>query len=77
MVLLSDLGFVSEKSDISTGNTAYHIPTGLVCVYDSLENDIKNKRIPMFTTEIVPAILENFSISKLDYMAENKNFRIR
>ena len=57
----------------AAGSNAYHIPEGICIIYDGkniLNNSEVSKWNQISTLEIAPSILNNFSLSKPDYMKQ-------
>lgn len=70
---LDDFGLVSREREDSKLTTAYHIPEGLLMIYDHKKRP-ETHSIPLSTSAIAPALLNNFGVKIPGYMAEDKAF---
>jgi len=62
------IGMVNTKIDDATGSYAYHIPDGLMLIYDPKAPEGQRAETRMSTTEVAPMILRNFGVEVPAYM---------
>ncbi|ESA35171.1 hypothetical protein N836_13310 [Leptolyngbya sp. Heron Island J] len=65
---LLDLGLENVTIEDQSGASAYHIPEGLLLIYDPLTQAVNHRRSCVSVLEIAPTLLELFNISVPDYM---------
>ncbi|MBD0386328.1 MAG: hypothetical protein ICV54_07330 [Nostoc sp. C3-bin3] len=66
---LESLGLENIPIEDETNTNAYHIPEGLLLIYDPLESTFQpHARTQISTLEITPMLLNNFSIPIPEYM---------
>ena len=63
-----DLGLENVSIDDSANTNAYHVPEGLLIIYDPKKHPDRTTRERISTLEIAPTILENFAIEIPSYM---------
>lgn len=66
-VSFADMGLGNVPHEDGVYLTADHIPQGAFIVYD-LRSERRAKRVQISTLDIAPTILENFAVSRPDYM---------
>jgi hypothetical protein len=58
---------IEERSD----TTAYHVPQGVLAIYDPADRSVKTQeRRDVSVLEVAPAILARFGVAAPDYMQE-------
>ena len=58
---------IEERSD----TTAYHVPQGVLAIYDPADRSVKSQERPdVSVLEVAPAILARFGVAAPDYMQE-------
>jgi hypothetical protein len=62
------MGMVNTTIDDETGSYAYHIPDGLMFIYDPKAPEAHRSETKMSTTEVAPMILRNFGVDVPTYM---------
>ncbi len=69
----STLGLKNEPVDDESDGTAYHIPEGILLIYDPKETSLKTSRQTSADSRAVaPSLLDNFGLSVPDYMVEER-----
>lgn len=64
------LGFEMTAVEDEAGSTGYHIPEGILVVYDPQRRDAdKGATHTIFTTDIAPALLDHFGLRVPEYMS--------
>ena len=64
-----ELGLTSEIVEDGSEGTAYHIPYGVLFIYDPLKPALQPSERPRVSTlEVAPALLRGFGIDPPDYM---------
>jgi hypothetical protein len=63
-----EIGMVNTSIEDETGSYAYHIPEGLMFVYNPKDPNATQAKTTLPTTEIAPMILRNFGIDVPAYM---------
>jgi hypothetical protein len=61
-------GLENVQIEDMTGSNAYHIPEGMLLVYDPGNLEAKSERTPISTLDIAPTILRNFDVPIPSYM---------
>ena len=64
---LPDMGLVNMPIQDETGSYAYHVPSGILMVYDPADRRAR-KSGTISTQEIAPALLANFGLAQPGYM---------
>jgi hypothetical protein len=64
---LADLGLVNTPIQDETGSYAYHVPNGILIVYDPAERRGRDSGT-ISTQDIAPALLANFGLARPGYM---------
>jgi hypothetical protein len=67
-ISLEDMGLENASIQDETGSYAYHIPQGIMLLYDPAQERSSRTEIAMPTNEIAPMILRNFGLSVPRYM---------
>ena len=67
----ADAGLENVEITDKSGCSAYHIPQGSLFIYDPANERQSDERRSVSTTQIAPAILESFDVSRPEYMAES------
>ena len=67
----ADAGLENVEITDKSGCSAYHIPQGSLFIYDPANERQSDERKSVSTTQIAPAILESFDVSRPEYMAES------
>ncbi|MEQ8314062.1 MAG: hypothetical protein RL839_00470 [Gammaproteobacteria bacterium] len=62
------VGIENTVIEDSAGSSGYHIPEGLLIVYDPLIPRLSDNSVQISTTEVAPAILKNFNVRAPAYM---------
>ena len=70
-----DLGFSLTEVEDGAGSTGYHIPEGILVVYDPQDLTPKSVTQPASTTDVAPALLEHFGVDVPDYMTNQSGLR--
>ena len=65
---LAEVGLKNTTIEDAAGSTGYHIPEGMLLVYDPKKQASETVRTEIVTTEIAPMILSRFGIQGPDYM---------
>ena len=65
---LGEAGLKNTTIEDAAGSTGYHIPEGMLLVYDPNQQVSETVRTEIVTTEIAPMILSRFGIQGPDYM---------
>ena len=68
LIPLVHSGMENVKIQDRCGATAYHIPQGSLIIYPKSKILQREVMTTISTTEIAPAILQNFNVSIPDYM---------
>ncbi len=70
-----ELGLKVVEIEDKSGTSAYHIPQGILLVFDPKKNAAKLSRVrnKISTLDIAPAILRNFNVHTPGYMAAPQN----
>jgi hypothetical protein len=70
---LAGFGLKAVEIEDRSGTTAYHVPEGVLFVYDPRRDvspaELAAGRPRISTLEIAPALLEAFGVPRPDYMA--------
>ena len=66
-----DVGLYNTIIEDAAGSTGYHIPDGILLIYNPTE-DGKSVDTTMPTTEIAPLLLQNFKVAIPDYMTRTQ-----
>lgn len=61
-------GLKNTAIEDAAGSTGYHIPEGMLLVYDPKKQAMKRLRTEIVTTEVVPMILSRFGLQGPDYL---------
>jgi hypothetical protein len=64
---LPDMGLANTPIQDETGSYAYHVPKGILMLYDPAERRARNVGT-VSTQEIAPALLGNFGLARPAYM---------
>ena len=64
----SSLGFVQTKVEDEAGSTGYHIPEGVLAIYDPRENAAEGPTETISTTDVAPSLLAHYGLTIPDYM---------
>ena len=68
-VTLESMGLENTRIEDESGTTAYHVPNGILLIYDPKTNVPSNGKRPQVSTlEIAPTILNNYAVSRPSYM---------
>jgi len=62
------IGLELTRVEDEAGSTGYHIPEGMLLVYDPQDKTPKTSTRTISTTDIAPAIMANFGLDVPDYM---------
>ena len=62
------LGFVQTKVEDEAGSTGYHIPEGVLAVYDPLDSTPDSDLSTISTTDVAPSFLAHYGIEIPPYM---------
>lgn len=63
-----EMGLKNVEIEDKSGASAYHIPQGVLLVYDPADRAAKPSRTQVSTLELAPAILHNYSVPVPPYM---------
>jgi predicted AlkP superfamily phosphohydrolase/phosphomutase len=67
-----DIGIKNIKLQDASASNAYHVPNGIMLVYNPKSLSQKSKEIPKISTkDICPSILENYEIKIPNYMSKD------
>ena len=66
---LDSLGLEAVEIEDRSGTTAYHVPEGVLAVYDPARPDGTGERPEVSVLEVAPALLRRFGVEPPDYMA--------
>jgi hypothetical protein len=67
---LSSLGLEAVEIDDRSGTTAYHVPDGVLAVYDPAHPARTSERPEVSVLEVAPALLTRFGIEPPSYMVQ-------
>jgi len=70
------LGLKNTAIEDTAGSTGYHIPEGMLLVYDPKKRVSETVRTEVGTTELAPMILSRFDIQAPDYMQKPNGFSL-
>ena len=71
-VSFAELGLFNEPIDDESDGTAYHIPEGVLLVYDPQNLPKKQERVRANSKAVLPSILENYGIPVPAYMTDER-----
>ncbi|QSE98438.1 hypothetical protein [Fulvivirga lutea] len=71
IINLKDYGLVNEPIQDEASGTAYHIPQGILIVFDPTNRDKAERVAGVNSKRIAPSILANFGVKPADYMQTN------
>ncbi len=67
----AELGLHSVEIEERSDTTAYHVPQGVLAIYDPLDQSVKSQERPNVSVlDIAPTILSTFGVAVPDYMNE-------
>ena len=64
----ADFGMEVTKVDEEAGSTGYHLPEGLLMIYDPADTSVKKGRTRIEATEVAPSLLNQFGLEVPSYM---------
>ena len=68
-VALESMGLENTRIEDESGTTAYHVPNGILLIYDPKTTVPSNGERPQVSTlEIAPTILKNYAVPRPSYM---------
>ena len=67
-----ELGFANVVIEDEAGQSAYHVPQGILIVYSSTRSNADFARAEVSTLEIAPAILRTLGIRPASYMVDTR-----
>jgi hypothetical protein len=67
---LDSLGLEAVEIEDRSGTTAYHVPEGVLAVYDPARSAGTGGRPEISVLEVAPALLRRFGVEPPDYMVQ-------
>jgi len=64
------VGLELTRVEDEAGSTGYHIPEGILLVYDPQDKKPKTSISTISTTDVAPAIMANFGLDVPEYMEQ-------
>ncbi len=71
-VPFEQMGLTNEAIDDETGSTAYHVPEGILLIYDTQKPATGERKKGVSSTAITPSILQGFGIKPPAYMTAER-----
>ena len=68
-ISFAELGLENLQIEDKSGSTAYHIPEGIMVIYDPTDTTAKEGITKIPSTAVAPALLKNFGVEVPSYMS--------
>jgi sulfopyruvate decarboxylase TPP-binding subunit len=71
-MLFKEIGLGNLIIEDQSGTTAYHIPEGILLIFDPKDLSLKTEIVKIPSTQVTPGILSNYNVEIPSYMAYSK-----